>query len=149
MQNKLEGPYYQPHTPNKIDPNGDWEKMPREGRQQSEVQKLNYKVEIKEFNNGIEIEFNINGTDNVPVTMELIFRAGGKFEGVEKWTKKENAYLFSSKTGSYTLNNGTIYFENGIIKHKQIQLRGALPASESPTVYLTGFTPFNHVLKLY
>jgi len=27
-------------------------------------------------------------------------------------------------------------------------LRGALPAMDAPTVYLTGFTPFRHILKL-
>lgn len=149
LQNKLEGPYYQPHKADKIDSNGDWEKMPREYRKQSEVQKLNYKVEISEQNNGIEIDFLIEGTENVPVTVELIFRAGGKFDGVEKWPKKENAYILGSKSGTYTLNNDTIYFENGLIKHKQLQLRGALPAPESPTVYLTGFTPFRHRLKIY
>jgi hypothetical protein len=149
LQNKLEGPYYQPLNSDKIDPNGDWDKMPREGRKQSEVQKLNYKVEISEQNNGLEIEFSVEGTDNVPITLELIFRAGGKFSEVEKWSKKENAYLFSSKSGSYTLNNDSINFENGRIEHKQLQLRGALPASESPTVYLTGFTPFLHKIKLF
>lgn len=149
LQNKLEAPYYQPYTADKVDSNGDWEKMPREGRTQSEVQTLNYKIEILESNNGLEIEFDISGTENVPVTLELIFRAGGQFVGVEKWAKKENTYLFSSKVGSYTLNNDTIYFENGRIEHKQLLLRGALPATDSPTVYSTGFTPFKHSFKLY
>jgi len=122
--------------------------MPRTLRRQSEIQKLETTIKIKEANNGLEIEINMSGTEGVPVSLELIFRAGGSFSGVTKLPKNENSYLFSEQKGSYTVDNDSINFSSGKVEHKNIQLRGALPAMEAPTVYLTGFTPFRHILKL-
>jgi hypothetical protein len=148
LTKSLEGPYYQPLDKEKISPDGDLDKMPRTLRKQSEIQKLETIVIIKEANNGLEIEINMSGTEGVPVSLELIFRAGGTFLGVTKSTKNDNAYLFSEQKGSYTVGNDSINFSSGKVEHKNIQLRGALPAMDSPTVYLTGFTPFQHILKL-
>lgn len=144
----LEGPYYQPLEKEKISPDGDLDKMPRDLRKQSEIQKLLTTVKIKEANNGIEVEIEITGTDNVPISFELIFRPGGQFSGLEKYTKRENAYLFSSDKGTYTVGKDTINFGPGKLLHKGVLLRGALPSMDSPTVYLTGFTPFRHIIKL-
>lgn len=148
FRKSLEGPYYQPLDKDKISPDGDLDKMPRTLRKQSEIQKLETTVKIKEANNGLEIEINMIGTEGVPVSLELIFRAGGSFSGVTKSTKNDNAYLFSEQKGSYTVGNDSINFSSGKVEHKNIQLRGALPAMDAPTVYLTGFTPFRHILKL-
>nr|WP_299417844.1 hypothetical protein [uncultured Emticicia sp.] len=148
FRKSLEGPYYQPLDKEKISPDGDLDKMPRTLRKQSEIQKLETIVKIKEANNGLEIEINMSGTEGVPVSLELIFRAGGSFSGVTKLPKNENFYLFSEQKGSYTVDNDSINFSSGKVEHKNIQLRGALPAMEAPTVYLTGFTPFRHILKL-
>jgi len=148
LRKSLEGPYYQPLDKDKISPDGDLDKMPRTLRKQSEIQKLQTTVKIHEANNGLEIEINMSGTEGVPVSLELIFRAGGSFSGVIKSTKNDNAYLFSEQKGSYTVGNDSINFSSGKVEHRNIQLRGALPAMDAPTVYLTGFTPFRHVLKL-
>ncbi|HEY0108936.1 MAG TPA: hypothetical protein VGB67_04855 [Fibrella sp.] len=148
MQTSLEGPYYQPIATDKIAPDGDWDKMPRTSRPQSEVQKLDTTVKVTEANNGLQIDIDIAGTVGVPVTLELIFRAGGTLAGAIKHPKKENAYLLSGETGAYTVGADTIHFGPGKAEHKGIQLRGALPAMDAPTVYLTGFTPFKHTLFL-
>lgn len=148
LTRSLEGPYFQPIAPDKIAPDGDWAKMPKSERPQSEVQKLETIVKIKEANNGLEIEISMDGTEGVPVSFELIFRAGGTFAGVTKSIAKDNAYLLTSESGAYTVGNDSIHFGPGKVEHKGIQLRGALPAMDAPTVYLTGFTPFKHVLKL-
>lgn len=148
LRKSLEGPYYQPLDKDKISPDGDLDKMPRTLRKQSEIQKLETTVKVKEANNGLEIEINMSGTEGVPVAFELIFRAGGTFSGVTKHLTKENAYLFSGEKGSYSVGSDTINFSSGMVEHKNIQLRGALPAMDAPTVYLTGFTPFRHILKL-
>ncbi len=148
LQKSLEGPYYQPLDKDKISPDGDLDKMPRTLRKQSEIQQLGTVVKIKEADNGLEIEISMGGTDGVPVSLELIFRAGGTFSGVVKSTKKDNAYLFSEQKGTYTVGNDSIHFSSGKLEHKNIILRGALPPLDAPTVYLTGFTPFKHTLKL-
>jgi hypothetical protein len=149
LKNHLEGPYYQPLDKDKISPDGDLDKMPRTLRKQSEIQKLDTLVKIQEANNGIEVEINMTGTDGVPVLLELIFRSGGTFSGVTNHPTTAKAYLFSGQSGSYTVGSDTLHFSSGRIEHKNIQLRGALPASDSPTVYVTGFTPFKHIIRLF
>lgn len=146
LNKTLEGPYYQPFEKDQISPDGDFEKMPRNLRKQSEIQKLETTIKIVEKPKGIEVEIEMKGTDNVPVSLELIFRPGGIFNGVEKMS---NSYLLSGQTGEYHVGEDKISFGPGKVEHKGIQLRGALPAMDAPTVYITGFTPFNHVINFY
>jgi hypothetical protein len=146
LNKTLEGPYYQPFEKDQISPDGDFEKMPRNLRKQSEIQKLETTVKIVEKRQGIEVEIEMKGTENVPVSLELIFRPGGTFKGVEKIS---NSYLLYSQQGEYVVGEDKITFGPGKVEHKGVQLRGALPAMDAPTVYITGFTPFNHVINIY
>lgn len=148
LTRKLEGPYFQPLPADKIAPDGDMAKMPKSARKQSEVQYLETTVTITEANQGIAVEIEMKGTENVPVSMELIFRKGGQFTGVQPHGSKADAYLFNDLQGTYTVGKDTIRFGPGKKEHKGIQLRGALPAVDAPTVYLTGFTPFKHTIQL-
>ncbi len=148
LKNSLEGPYYQPIHKKYIDKNGDWEKMPKDKRPQSEIQKLESTVKISEKEEGVEIEIEITGTEHVPISIELILRGGGSFSGVDKYVKRENAYLFSGRNCSYTVAHDQLNIGNGIISHKQLQLRGALPAMDAPTIYLAGFSPFHHTITI-
>lgn len=144
LTKSLEGPYYQPIAPGKIAPDGDWDKMARTDRPQSEVQTLQTTVTVTEATDGLQLTIDITGTADVPVALELIFRAGGQLAGVIKHPKKEDAYLLAGESGSYTLNGDTLRFGPGKAEHKGVQLRGALPAMDA----LTGFTPFKHTLFL-
>ncbi|WP_341225519.1 hypothetical protein [uncultured Arcticibacterium sp.] len=149
MTKKLEGPYYQPVSKENIDPNGDWHKMPKSIRKQSEVQYLESTVKIKEIEGGLEVEFDLHGTDGVPVSMELIFRPGGELSGVSPSEVEPNAFLFSGNEASYKVGNDTLSFGPGKLEHKGLTLRGGVSADRnSPSVYLTGFTPFRHVITL-
>ncbi|WP_019987531.1 hypothetical protein [Rudanella lutea] len=148
MRQSLEGPYYQPIATDKIDPEGDWDKMPRTARPQSEIQKLTYTVTVTETGNGLRIDLDIAGTDGVPVALELIFRPGGTLAGVTAHPKKDKAYLLAGESGTYTVGTDVVRFGPGRAEHKGVQLRGALPAMDAPTVYLTGYTPFRHRLEL-
>lgn len=146
LRQTLEGPYFQPLGAGQIDPDGDWDKMPRSLRQQSEIQKLESTVTVREAGQGLQIDISLTGTDHVPVAVELIFRAGGTLSGVAAHPSK--AHILADDLGSYTQGNDTIRFGPGLALHKGIHLRGALPPMEAPTVYLTGFTPFQHTLHL-
>ncbi len=90
----------------------------------------------------------MHGTEGVPVTLELVFRQGGTFTGVQAHATKSNAYFLKENKGTYTLGKDTIQFSSGRMEHKGILLRGGLPAMDAPTVYLTGFTPFVHRVML-
>ena len=96
----------------------------------------------------MNITLDINGTEGVPVTMELIFRKGGSFAGVQPHSSKADAFFFNAPEATYKVGSSSIHFGPGKLQHKAIQLRGALPAMEAPTVYLTGFTPFKHTLTI-
>jgi hypothetical protein len=147
LTQKLDGPYYQPYPKDFIAKDGDWEKMPRLFRPVSEVQELETKIVIKEIENGMEIEIQTNGTERVPLALELIFRPGGTFTGATRIENTKDAWILKEGTGSYTFKGDTISFGPGIGLHKNIALRGALPAMEAPTVFLTGFTPFKHAIR--
>lgn len=147
LTQKLDGPYFQPYPKESIAPDGDWEKMPRNFRPQSEVQTLETKITVRETSGGMEIDVVTNGTERVPATLELIFRPGGTLKGVSKIENTKDAWLLKEATGSYELDGDTISFGPGLALHKNIALRGALPAMEAPTVFLTGFTPFKHVIR--
>ncbi|MCE6989362.1 hypothetical protein [Dyadobacter sp. CY323] len=147
LTQKLDGPYYQPYPKESIVADGDWEKMPRNFRPKSEVQVLETKIKVKELSNGIEIEITTSGTERVPAALELIFRPGGELKGVSKIENTKDSWLLKDGNGSYTFGSDTISFGPGTASHKNIALRGALPAMEAPTVFLTGLTPFHHVIR--
>ena len=144
MNKKLEGPYFQPFEKQFISPDGDLGKMPKSNRKQSEVQYLEYNIQFSEANAGMQIEIEIKGTERVPVTLELIFRKGGSLSGVDPLPGHANSYLLKGAEASYTLGKDSIQFGPGRLEHKNTQLRGSLPMMDAPTVYLTGFTPFQH-----
>ncbi|WP_221393831.1 hypothetical protein [Dyadobacter sp. NIV53] len=144
----LEGPYYQPYPKDSIAEDGDWEKMPRINRLQSEVQKLETKVQIWETKQGLELEISTSGTEHVPVALELIFRSGGEVKGVNKIAGSKDSWLLKEAMGSYSFKEDTITFGPGLALHKNVTLRGALPSMDAPSVFLTGFTPFRHVLRI-
>jgi hypothetical protein len=149
MSNALEGPYYQPYPKEKIDPNGDLSKMPRTQRTKSEVQYLRYTTTITPEEKGVQVDFVIEGTEGVPVSLELIFRPGGTLSGVIPMPGRDKSFLFDSKEAQYTMGEDSIHISPGLQQHKGIVLRGALAPMDAPTVYLTGFTPFKHSIKIY
>ncbi len=145
----LEGPYYQPFTEEEdLTGDGDWEKMPKDERPQSEIQKLLTEVRIREAGKGFQIDISILGTDRVPVAIELAFRKEGALEGVIAMEDTPDAYLLEDGFG--TIQNGKykIRFGPGRAEHQWVQLRGALDKLEAQSVYLTGFTPFEHQLTI-
>ncbi|SFE93469.1 hypothetical protein [Spirosoma endophyticum] len=147
LTQSLDGPYYQPYPTDRIPVDGDWEKMPRINRAQSEVQKLQTNVTLRESQGGMQVQVQITGTDGVPVALELIFRPGGTFTGVSSHPSRANAYLLAN-SGTYTVKTDKISFGPGQVAHKNVQLRGSLPAMDAPSVYITGFTPFEHTIRL-
>jgi len=148
LQQRLEAPYYQPFPKDRLPDDVDWAKMPREERPKSEVQELVTKMEIRETNNGFQLTFDISGTDNVPLAIELAFRKGGTLAGVQTLPDTDNAFLLSAKTGTYQYENHQIRFGESRTAHAWTQLRGALPKLDADCVYITGYTPFQYTLTI-
>ena len=148
LRQKLEGPYYQPFPRDKLPDDGDWEKMDKELRPKSEIQHLESTVTVKETNGAFRIKIEIEGTDGVPVAVELGFRHGGRLGGVEKVKDVPNAYLLREGFGRYSVRDDTITFGPGCAAHRWTQLRGAKEKMDARCVYLTGLTPFRITLKI-
>ncbi|MBT5901436.1 MAG: twin-arginine translocation signal domain-containing protein [Opitutaceae bacterium] len=141
--------YYQPFPEDERIADGEWEKMPRDKRAMSELQTLNYRVEVTEAGGKVSIDIQIEGTPHVPVSMEMSFRSGGELEGVVADKNLDDAYFLESGKGQYKSPDGdVITFGPGISEHKWSEIRGMLPKQNGDSVYLTGFTPFRHTLQL-
>ncbi len=148
LKQHLEGPYYQPYPVDSLPGDGDWEKMPRSNRSQSEVQILDAHIEITKVNGGFVLNIDLSGTDHVPVALELAFRSGGKLDGVRTAPVGGSSYLLKGEKGSFLQGNSTILFGPGKQEHEWTQLRGADEKLEAESVYITGYTPFNYQLRL-
>lgn len=148
LQWQLSKGYYQLFPKEKLSGNGNWEEMPRELRPSSEMQHLKATIKITEIEQGFELDFSITGTDHVPVAIELAFRHGGQLEHVTPVPNFQDTFLLSEEVGKYYFKNSQIVFGPGRCDHWWTQLRGGLPKLNAMSVYLTGFTPFEHVLKI-
>lgn len=149
LRQELSGPYYQPYPIDALPVDGNWEKMPRKNRPKSEVQFFRTTINIEETASGqFELQFDIQGTDEVPLAIELGFRPGGRLSGVREIANIPDAYFLEEGFGKYESDGQTIEFGPGRQEHKWTQLRGAKPKLNAESVYLTGFTPFQFTLQI-
>jgi hypothetical protein len=148
MSQKLEGPYYQPFPKDEIPEDGDWEKMDKEKREKSEIQELESTISIREQDGRFTIDFNIQGTDRVPVALELAFAHNGKLDGVQKVNEMDDAFFFKENMGQFKFREHTIHFGPGQHAHQWTTLRGAEKKLDAQCVYLTGFTPISWTLEI-
>ncbi len=144
----LEGPYYQPIADSLISADGNWEKMPRNKRPQSEIQKMEYRLEVTEVPGGFSLKFNASGTDHVPVAIEISLRKGGKLNGVDAVPDIDDSYFLKNAKAVYTADESGIFIIGARQEHDWTQLRGAEDKVEGLSIYVTGYTPFEHTMFL-
>ena len=146
LTQELKGPYFQPFPRDQITGDGDWSKMPKTGRTQSEVMTLQSSVTVHEHSGKLRVGFDIVGTDHVPVALEMAFRTGGVFSGVKKLG--DDRFLLKDGFGTYRMGDDVIQFGPGRAGHEWTQLRGAEPKLDGPSVYITGYSPFKFELQI-
>ncbi len=163
LHKKIEVPYYQPLPKNKRNTKGDyllspsiddrfWNKMDFKDRPVSNVKRLDTTIVLTEIAGKVTLDFEINGLQDVPVTIELCFNEGGRITGTE--TTANNSFL-QKDMGTYQFENDTILFGPGTVTHKNIEnLEGERYSThfgslktDGMHVYLTGKTPFKHSLQ--
>jgi hypothetical protein len=149
MDQRLEGPYWQPLTAARRTGVNDWAKTDRATRRASEVQRLHSTVRVRESSGVFEVEIEIRGTAHVPVAIELGFRKGGSLSGhgLTRLRTAADSWLLESGTGRFEFGADTIQFGPGRRAHAWTGLRGALPKLDADSVYLTGTTPFRAKLR--
>jgi len=114
----------------------------RKRRARSEVQNLKANVTVSEEEGVFLLDFVVEGTDNVPLAIEMAFRNGGTLNGVKKSTQDANAYLLAEGNGMYRFEEDAVVFGPGEAAHEWTTIRGGLPKPDGECVYITGFTPF-------
>ncbi len=148
FEQSLRGPYYQPIQDESLLPvtRDNWG-VRRSQREQSEVCEMKYKAGIKETQNGFQLKIEATGTKNVPLAIEINLRDGGELDGVKPAPQVHQAFLFDQEYVTYSMGNSTIRIGPGFKEHGYTQLRGADEKLPGPSIYITGYTPFEHTLS--
>ncbi|NND07119.1 MAG: hypothetical protein HKN87_12135 [Saprospiraceae bacterium] len=95
-----------------------WSKMNFDARAKDTLQ-FNSVIRIKEDNGSFKIDLDIDGVDNVEVTLELCFREGGQLEGVSKGRDDDDFFLEDGHA-TYTYGGDTIRIGPGKYEHHNL-----------------------------
>ncbi len=115
-------------------------------RKATQICKLAYEACIRETEQGFEISISARGTDNVPFVVEINLREGGELTGVTAAPNTGGAFLLKDGYAEYRMGEDGFRFGPGKAEHAWVQMRGAEGKLPGPSVYLTGYTPFQHTL---
>ena len=115
-------------------------------RRMTEIRRMGYEASFRETAQGFEISITAQGTNNVPLAVEINLREGGELSGVATAPNSPDAFLLKDGFAEYRMGSDTIRFGPGLCEHAYVQVRGAEPKLPGPSVYLTGYTPFQHTL---
>jgi hypothetical protein len=149
MEQHLDGFYFQPLPAEDRRADGNWELMPRALRAQSNLSHLNANVEINETADGCELTFDVSGTDEVPVAVEITLRPGGKLTSDALITAPDvpDAYILGEGYAIYELAGSRVRIGPGFRQHSWTQMHRAQPRLDGLSVYLTGFTPLKQTIR--
>jgi len=149
MEQEMEAAYYQPLDPPREQPAGvdSWRESRRD-RRATEVSRIRYRADVSEQADGFDVRVRAEGTNDVPLAIEINLRPGGTLDGVEPAPGAEEAFLLPTGAQAvYSRNGDRIRFGPGLAETQYTQVRGAESKLPGPSVYLTGFTPFDHTLR--
>ena len=67
--------------------------------------------------------------------------------GAEKSTQFKDSWLLKSGYAEVSSGSDKIRIGPGAGAHTYLEVRGARPRLEGPSLFLTGFTPFDHTIE--
>ncbi len=148
FRQELQAPYYQPLTDVNLLPvhRSNWSSLASK-RQRTEINRMIYETKINERPDGLDVVVSATGTDNVPLALEINLRKGGELKGVVAATHVDEAFLLKSGYAEYRMGSDIIRFGPGQCEHAYTQVRGAHDKLTGPSVYITGYTPFQYTLN--
>lgn len=144
----LDAGYYQPFDPPRRVPAGEhqWYQM-RPGRRRTEVSTLEQSAVISETRSGLRLRLRTHGARDVPVAVEINLAEGGALEGCVAAPQVKDAWILAEGEAVYRAGADTIRFGPGLRAHSYTQVRGAQSKLAGPSVYLCGYTPFDHTIE--
>lgn len=165
LYEKKEAYYYHPMPENKRNEEGDykltpsldgrfWSKMDFGSRPKTTLI-LESKMVIEEVENSFKIDIEVDGAENVEVTLDLCFKDGGQFEGVLQGENEQDFFL-EDGFAKYTHGGDTIEVGPGKYGHANInRLDGEVYSThfgsikgEGQHLYITGLVPFKHSITI-
>lgn len=121
----------------------------RPERQRWPVCFLEQTAAITETEKGFRVRLQSSGTNAVPVAVEVSVRGveGLRMDGLVRAPEVTDGFLLPA--GEATLRTGKheIRFGPGRQESRYTQVRGAEAKLQGGSVYITGFTPFDHTLE--
>ncbi|MDE3167832.1 MAG: hypothetical protein KGN36_18675, partial [Acidobacteriota bacterium] len=147
LRQSLEAPYYQPLSPpQKVDAKN-WAAL-RAKRRQTQVCRLDQSATVTERDWGFHVRIESKGTAGVPLAVEIVLREGGQLEGCRPAPQAANAWILEDGFATYTANGNRFRIGPGAAPHLETQLRGGEPRLPGMSLYITGYTPFDHSLEI-
>ena len=165
LSEKKEAYYYHPLPETERNDGGDyeltesldgrfWSKMAFGSRPKNTLT-LDMSIVIEEENRSFRMDLDINGTENVAVTLELCFRKGGTLEGVTEGDNQDD-YFLEEGYATYTSGNDSIQVGPGHFTHANLRgLDGEVYSThfgsikgEGKHLYITGLVPFKHSITI-
>lgn len=145
LAQSLEGVYFQPLDPPERVTAENFAAL-RARRRQSEVQKMEYEAAVTETGQGISVRIRADGTAHVPLAVEVILRDEAELRNVEPAPAGEKSFLLKDGFCEVRTGGRGFRFGPGVGAHAYTEVRGAEPKPSGKSVYLCGFTPFDHTV---
>ncbi len=143
----LKGWYFQPITdPDLLPIPNDRYARYKLKRKTSEICEMSCEARIRETARGFEVDIRLRGTDNVPLAVEVNLGSGGELTGVDPAPHVNDAFLLKEGFAECRHGPDGLRFGPGRCEHGYVLVRGAEAKLAGPSVYLTGYTPFEHTL---
>ncbi|MBI2688130.1 MAG: hypothetical protein HYX27_17640 [Acidobacteria bacterium] len=146
MTQDLDAGYYQPFTPPRKVTTETYDNT-REQRQRTEISRLHCQVTVTETATGCQLRIQANGTSEVPIAIEINLRERTTITGAEKLGKFKDIWLLKEGYAEISSGPDRVKIGPGIGQHTYLEVRGAQPRLEGPSLYLSGFTPFDHTIE--
>lgn len=168
LQQTQRAAYYQPLPASARRPDGDYP-LTDDGRFYSKMdfprrprdeKSLTTRVTVRESTaqpGSFELEITSEGTAGIGISIELCFRAGGTLSGAEPRDAEPGTFLLRSGTARYSVGADTIEVGPGVAtggtrlsasSGEAYSWRGGQLRVEGVRVYLTGTTPFRHLVRV-
>jgi hypothetical protein len=148
LKSEIKGRYMQPMEEENIPGDGDWHKLDPDKRELTGWKHYVTTVRVSRKGRGFCLKITADGTEGVPLAIELGLRQGGKLSGVKKVPGIEDAWFLAEGYGEYRTGGQYIRFGPGQKAHGWTQLRGAEPKLPFCSVYITGYSPIEYTLEI-
>ncbi len=143
----LDAGYYQPFGDGRKQPPGvpSWYEL-RDGRRRTEVCRMAYRADVAEERGGFAVRIRASGTNDVPLAIEINLGGKGELAGAQPVDGVADSWLLAGRSATWRVGRDAIRIGPARADHRYTQVRGAELKLPGPSLYITGYTPFEHTI---